>query len=96
MNSITPLIGPLTDMLKSKKAIALVVALLVVSVLCYLGKIDATAMLDFAKWLVGSYMVAEGVARIGSTTSADTAPTIKVTSSDPLIRDTQPTAPEGK
>jgi uncharacterized membrane protein HdeD (DUF308 family) len=72
MNSITPLIGPLADMLKSKKSIVLVVALTIVGVLCYLGKIDSAAMLDFDKWLIGAFMVAEGVAKIGSPSSGDT------------------------
>ncbi|MFA5892159.1 MAG: hypothetical protein WDA27_14620 [Actinomycetota bacterium] len=70
--NITPLIGPLADMLKSKKAIALALSLTVVGVLCYLGKVQEAQLLDFAKWLIAAYLAAEGVAKIGSTTSSDT------------------------
>ena len=69
---ITPLLGPLTDMLRSKKAIALVAALVVTGALCYLGKIAGADMLRFAEVVVSAYLVAEGASKIGSTTSADT------------------------
>lgn len=74
MNTITPLIGPLADMLRSKKAIALVASLAVVGVLCYFGRIAGADMLRFAEVVVSAYLVAEGAAKIGSTTSADTKP----------------------
>lgn len=72
--NIAPIAGPLADMLRSKKAIALALSLAVVGVLCYLGKVTTADLLAFAKWVVAAYLAAEGVAKIGSTESADTKP----------------------
>lgn len=72
---MTPILTPLQDMLKSKKAIALVASLAIVGVLCYFGRVAGTDMLHFAEVVVAAYLAAEGVAKIGSDTSSDTPPT---------------------
>jgi hypothetical protein len=84
MNQITPLLGPIVSMLQSKKALVLAVALLVVGVLCYLGRVTGDQMLRFAEIVVSAYLVAEGAAKIGSPSSSDTPPAIAPGSAKPM------------